>query len=415
MAALNITMTTPTLTEPFEAELSSVVVNTLWLVSLVLTVMAALFAILALQWIRQYAEFPVVGGSKRAALRQKRFDALHRWGVPQIIMALSVLLQLSIFAFLVGLVVMLWSVNATVAKAVTATVALFLTLGLAFAMIPTFCSDCPYKSPLALAFNACCCSALYPLVWTTGALVRLVVKGITSWLYSPSRLESSSRLSNRVERILRAARFHLRRLQRALVILCARLSCKNWLMLEEQNTTVAARDMLLCQAVGWVTRTSPGHDVESLAHCLFERLDPGKAPFYWISSMSDVPYQTVPCALVHESIDLDALEERRPELFALLKVLILYACQDHAASRGVASLQKGENDAALLHLVIWLMRRNQGQIDERCLSYMADAVTLLDPVEHPSTAIAVSKALFKGSLPPSWKGMEVLLRDARTY
>lgn len=137
----------------FEARAVDVAINALWFLSLTLALMASLFAILAQQWIRQYADLSAISGSERARIRQIRFESLDRWFVPQIILCLAVLLQASLFIFFAGLITLLWTANSLVAIAVTSTVALFLVIFLATTVIPIFIANCPYKSPLAWGFR----------------------------------------------------------------------------------------------------------------------------------------------------------------------------------------------------------------------------------------------------------------------
>ena len=138
----------------FVAKTADIAINVLWFLSLTLALMASLFSILALQWIRQYnSDLALVTGRERAHIRQDRFDSLDRWFIPQIIMGLAVLLQAALFLFFSGLVVLLWTVNSTVAIINTLVVAVFLAAFLVTAVIPTFCVHCPYKSPLAWALS----------------------------------------------------------------------------------------------------------------------------------------------------------------------------------------------------------------------------------------------------------------------
>lgn len=148
----------------FEAKTADIAINILWFLSLTLALMASLFAILAQQWIRHYGDMPLATGHQRAYMRQDRYDALDQWFIPQIIMGLAVLLQAALFLFFSGLIVLLWTVNPTVAITNTSVVAVFLAVFLVTAIIPTFRTDCPYKSPLAWAFNTLWCSAVSALV-----------------------------------------------------------------------------------------------------------------------------------------------------------------------------------------------------------------------------------------------------------
>lgn len=146
----------------FEVKTTDVAVNVLWFLSLTLALMSSLFTILALQWIRQYdSDLALVTGRERAHIRQERFDSLSRWFVPQIIMSLAVLLQAALFVFFSGLIVLLWTINSTVALANTSVAAFFLVAFLVTAIIPTFCVHCPYKSPLAWALNILLSAAMF--------------------------------------------------------------------------------------------------------------------------------------------------------------------------------------------------------------------------------------------------------------
>lgn len=136
----------------FRAQTTDVAINVLWFLSLTLALIASLFAILAQQWIRHYDDLPPVTGRQKAHMRQDRFDALDHWFIPQIIMGLAVLLQAALFLFFGRLIVLLWTINSSVAIANTLIVAFFLMAFLVTAIIPTIRTDCPYKSPLAWAF-----------------------------------------------------------------------------------------------------------------------------------------------------------------------------------------------------------------------------------------------------------------------
>lgn len=137
----------------FKATSSAVAINILWFLSLTLALMASLFAILAQQWIRCYADLPLVTGRERARIRQNRYEALGRWFVPQIIANLSLLLQAALFLFFGGLIALLWTIDGTTAKAVTATVAFFFSVFFTATAIPVIVTDCPYKSTLAWGFR----------------------------------------------------------------------------------------------------------------------------------------------------------------------------------------------------------------------------------------------------------------------
>lgn len=136
--------------------------NIFWFMSLSLSLATVLIGILCSQWLREYQRYtrlpPVVGIS----VRQLRYDGLMAWKVPNILLSLPVLLQLSLILFFLGLLDLLWNLNYIVASFVTAVAG----LAILFVVIATFlpsCQNyfgtdpraprCPYKSPQAWAVH----------------------------------------------------------------------------------------------------------------------------------------------------------------------------------------------------------------------------------------------------------------------
>ncbi|KAK0228995.1 hypothetical protein IW262DRAFT_1242345, partial [Armillaria fumosa] len=81
----------------------------LWFTSLLFSLITALVAVLAKQWMHHYVSGTSGSARERARLRQSRYTALHQWQVPMIIGCLPVLLHLSLAIFLVGLILSLLS------------------------------------------------------------------------------------------------------------------------------------------------------------------------------------------------------------------------------------------------------------------------------------------------------------------
>ena len=143
----------------FRPDPLQVQVNTFWFLSLALSLVASLFAILVQQWLREY---PVSGmRSVRECLRLRhfRYKALNTWGVPHVVSILPILLQVALILFLVGLAELLWTLNHTVAWPFI----IFLSVSVGFllftTLLPAISPSCPYKSPLAeivlLAVRSC--------------------------------------------------------------------------------------------------------------------------------------------------------------------------------------------------------------------------------------------------------------------
>lgn len=146
--------------------------NTLWFFSLVLSLISASLATLVKQWIQHYLEQDFDSSSREhLCLRQHRYKGLSNdWITPLIIGSLPMLLRISFFLFLAGLVVELVIISPPPAVLAAFSGGIFLLGYLYTTFAPAVSSDCPYKSPESLlAFN------IYVLFWY---LVGRPVEGI---------------------------------------------------------------------------------------------------------------------------------------------------------------------------------------------------------------------------------------------
>ncbi|KZT72297.1 hypothetical protein DAEQUDRAFT_29345 [Daedalea quercina L-15889] len=128
---------------------TSVVINALWFLALLLSLAAASIGITVKQWLSQYIVSESIAPRQRARIWLLRHDSLVAWRVPEIIASLPLLLQLALGFFLVGIVILLWTMNRVVSVIVMAPVAILLLFTIATAFIPTFVPGCPYKSQQA--------------------------------------------------------------------------------------------------------------------------------------------------------------------------------------------------------------------------------------------------------------------------
>ncbi|PBK65205.1 hypothetical protein ARMSODRAFT_847154, partial [Armillaria solidipes] len=82
--------------------------NSLWFVSLTLSLITALVAVLVKQWLYQYvAAVSDSSARDRARIRHMRYAGLQTWRVPMIIGLLPVLLHVSLALFFAGLAIFL--------------------------------------------------------------------------------------------------------------------------------------------------------------------------------------------------------------------------------------------------------------------------------------------------------------------
>jgi hypothetical protein len=133
----------------FQAQSSDIQVNVCWFVSLLFSLVVALFSLFLKQWMRTYMKWTEVTSYRDAvALRQFRYRALERWHLGAILALLPTLLKLAVVLFLAGLLLFLWKLNQIVADvmgALSCTVFLFVAT---VTVLPVISVSCPYRSTL---------------------------------------------------------------------------------------------------------------------------------------------------------------------------------------------------------------------------------------------------------------------------
>ncbi|KAF9257542.1 hypothetical protein L218DRAFT_829186, partial [Marasmius fiardii PR-910] len=100
---------TPSTPELFVASPSVVRINTFWFLSLAVTLVDALFAILCKQWIRELRRQTNSTTPQEAlALRWLRHKSFKEWKVPGMLASLPILLEAALFLFFAGFLELLW-------------------------------------------------------------------------------------------------------------------------------------------------------------------------------------------------------------------------------------------------------------------------------------------------------------------
>lgn len=137
--------------EPFEPTAAARWINSLWFLSLTLSLTSAVLGILAKQWIREYLKWNGSSSVPRenVLLRQIRTQAWEDWHATAIISSIPALLEIAIVLFVSGMAIFVWTLDLVVAKVVTASVGLFLLLITTLTFLPAAFIRCPYKSPTA--------------------------------------------------------------------------------------------------------------------------------------------------------------------------------------------------------------------------------------------------------------------------
>ncbi|PBL04459.1 hypothetical protein ARMGADRAFT_1005018 [Armillaria gallica] len=135
----------------FSPSLSDEWMNSLWFVSLTLSLITALVAVLVKQWIHQYVAIVSDSSARdRARIRHMRYTGLQTWRVPMIIGLLPVLLHVSLALFFAGLTIFLFSLGMKVAWLVSIIGAATYTAYVIALILPLIHPYCPYQVPLTL-------------------------------------------------------------------------------------------------------------------------------------------------------------------------------------------------------------------------------------------------------------------------
>jgi hypothetical protein len=140
--------TPPAFTPPSYA----VWVNSLWFLSLSISLSCAMLATLLQQWSRRYIERTQpkrCSPEKRARTRAFFADGVVKFHVSWVVDALPTLVHLSLFIFFAGLLIYLFNIDHTVFKVVVCWVALLSTVYGFITFMPHFRYDSPYYSPLS--------------------------------------------------------------------------------------------------------------------------------------------------------------------------------------------------------------------------------------------------------------------------
>ncbi|TFK44141.1 hypothetical protein BDQ12DRAFT_708156 [Crucibulum laeve] len=155
--------------ENFSPSAIAVRLNTVWFLSLTLSLATALVGILALQWIREYERYGTTSYKERLDIRQRRYEGIMKWQVPNILRGLPILLQSALILFFLGMLDLLQSLDYITMIILTIVVGLVFLVIVTTTVIPGIqlifvqrpfkgfvdsqsWSFCPYKSPQSWAF-----------------------------------------------------------------------------------------------------------------------------------------------------------------------------------------------------------------------------------------------------------------------
>jgi hypothetical protein len=158
----------PTLPNPsitFSPPTSAVWVNSLWFLSLVISLTCALLATLLQQWARRYMKVTQTRyiPHKRARIRAFFAEGVEKLHLPWTVEALPALLHLSLFLFFAGLAVFLFNINHTVFSVAISWIGLCTGVYVCITFMPMFRHDSPYYAPLSSSAWYLCSEILFAL------------------------------------------------------------------------------------------------------------------------------------------------------------------------------------------------------------------------------------------------------------
>lgn len=138
----------------FQPSNSAIWVNALWFLSLVMALFCALLATLQQHWARRYLRRtqPQCAIHTRARLRSFFSEGVDRFHLAFVVEAIPALLHMSMFLFLTGLVISLFTVHHTIAYIVFGATVVCGLAYMAITVMPVLFHDSPYHSPLSALF-----------------------------------------------------------------------------------------------------------------------------------------------------------------------------------------------------------------------------------------------------------------------
>jgi hypothetical protein len=136
---------------PFSPPGVAVAVNSLWFLSLSLSLMCAGLATLQQEWAYRYIRITQsrYGPHKRARIRSFFAEGISKFRIPWVMDSVPVMLHLSLFLFIAGLAVFAWDLNNSIYNAITWWFWNCITTYAYITLMPILRHDSPYCTPFS--------------------------------------------------------------------------------------------------------------------------------------------------------------------------------------------------------------------------------------------------------------------------
>ncbi|KAK7678315.1 hypothetical protein QCA50_018663 [Cerrena zonata] len=174
----------------FKPPSPSVRINTLWSLSLAISLITASLSILVKQWFHEFMAQNTMDPQQQVRIRVFRDQGLKRWRVFEIAAFLPLLLQLALLLFFIGLSEYLRELNKVVGWTTTIVMLGWLAVFVFTTFAPLSSSQCPYKTPV---LKSVLFALRTKLLWLPKKVAAEDVRDI----------DSIARFSNNLPRILR--------------------------------------------------------------------------------------------------------------------------------------------------------------------------------------------------------------------
>jgi hypothetical protein len=147
----NGTYIPPTPYPQYSPSLAIILVNSLWLLSLLLSLASALAATLMQQWARRYIQLPQIPSvpKERARVRSYLFLGIQIYHMSRAVEAAPALLHLSVFLFFAGLVIFFFTIFKAVAIVASICVGFIGFVYMILTILPCLDHRCPYRTPMS--------------------------------------------------------------------------------------------------------------------------------------------------------------------------------------------------------------------------------------------------------------------------
>ncbi|PVG03048.1 hypothetical protein CPB86DRAFT_724598 [Serendipita vermifera] len=135
---------------PYPIPNYAVVVNGLFFTSLSCALIAALLAVLALQWVANYdMGLNTSSPHKRALQRHIRFRGVEKWKMAELIASLPILIFLALFLFFIGIAGWLWHMNRAISGVVIGGIGIGCLLYTVTNLVSIVHVDAPFRTPIS--------------------------------------------------------------------------------------------------------------------------------------------------------------------------------------------------------------------------------------------------------------------------